>query len=90
MVALLRRGWRLDLVVVVDEVRIPLAGVAAQESVEALETPAERPAVERADRGLELRGQQVVLADQVGAVPVGEQHLGQEPVLERDPPVVPG
>ena len=71
VVALLRRRGRLDLVVVVDQVGIPLAGVAAQEPVEPLEPPAQRPAVERPDRGLELRGQQVVLADHVRAVPAG-------------------
>jgi hypothetical protein len=37
VVALLRGLRRLDLVVVVDEVRIPLACVAAEEAVEALE-----------------------------------------------------
>ena len=38
VVALLWRPRRLDLVVVVDQVRVPLAGVTAQEAVEALES----------------------------------------------------
>ena len=90
VIALLRGARRLDLVVVVDQVRVPLAGVPAEEPVEPLEPAAQRPAVERPGAGLELRGQQVVLADHVGAVAMGQQHLGQEPVLERDLPVVPG
>ena len=45
VVALLGRRRRLDLVVVVDQVGIPLAGVAAEEAVEALEAAAQRPAV---------------------------------------------
>ena len=43
VVALLRRGRRLDEVVVLDEVRIPLVGLAADEPVVALEPLAERP-----------------------------------------------
>ena len=43
-------GGRLDLVVVVDEVGVPLARVAAEEPVEALEAAAERPAVVGARR----------------------------------------
>ena len=41
VVALLGRARRLDLVVVVHQVRIPLAGVAAEEAVEALEAAAQ-------------------------------------------------
>ena len=42
VVALLGRPRRLDLVVVVDQVGIPLARVAAQEAVEALEAAGQR------------------------------------------------
>ena len=52
VVALLGGPRRLDLVVVVDEVGVPLAGVAAQEPVEALEPAPERPAVEGPRTGL--------------------------------------
>jgi hypothetical protein len=90
VITLLRSPRRLDLMVVVDQVRIPLAGVTAEETIEPLEPTAQWPAVERAGRGLELRGHQVVLADQVGAVTVLQQHLGQEAVLKRDPAVVAG
>ena len=45
VVALLRRLRRLDLMVVVDQIRVVLVGVAAEEAVEALEAAAQRPAV---------------------------------------------
>ena len=88
VIPLLRGARRLHLVVVIDQVRMPLAGVAAEEPVEPLEAAPQRPPVERPGAGLELRRQQVVLADHVRAVAVGQQHLRQEPVLERDLAVV--
>jgi hypothetical protein len=88
VVALLRGARRLDLVVVVHELGRPLAGVATQEPVEALEAAPERPPVVRSGGRLELRRHQVVLADEVGVVAVLLEHLGQEAVLERDLPVV--
>ena len=45
VITLFRASRRLDLVVVVDQVGVPLARVAAEEAVEALEAAAERPAV---------------------------------------------
>ena len=89
VIALLRRARRLDLVIIVDQLRVPLAGVTAQEPVEALETAPKRPAVERPRRRFEFRGHQVVLADHVGAVAALLQHLRQKAVLERDLAVVP-
>ncbi len=88
LAALGRDARRLDLVVVADQVGIPLAGVAAQKAVKALESAAQRPPVERPGRGLELRRQQVVLADHERAVAAGQQHLGEEAVLERNSAVV--
>ena len=88
VVALLRRARRLDLVVVVDQVGIPLARVAAEEPVEALEAAPQRPAVVRPGRRLLVARRQVPLADHVGVVAVLEQHLRQHPVLERDDAVV--
>ena len=90
VVTLLRRPGRLDLMVVVDQVRIPLAGVAAEETVEPLEPAAQRPPVVRADRGLLVARRQVPLADHVGVVTLLEQDLRQEPVLHRHDAVVPG
>ena len=88
VVALLGRPRRLDRVVVVDEVRVPLARVAAEEAVEALEAAPERPAVVRAGRRLLVARRQVPLADHVRAVAVLDQHLRQHAVLERHDPVV--
>ena len=43
VIAVLGKGWLFDGVVVVDEVRVPLVGLAPQEPVVALETSADRP-----------------------------------------------
>jgi hypothetical protein len=61
VVALLGLLRRLDLMVVVDEIGIPLARVAAEEAVEALEASAERPAVVRARGGLLVARRQMPL-----------------------------
>ena len=90
VVALLGRLWRLDLVVVVDQIRVVLVGVATQEAVVALETTSQRPAVVGTGGGFELGGDQVVLADHVGVVALGQQHLREEAVLKRDLAVIPG
>jgi hypothetical protein len=47
VVALLRRPGRVDGVVVVDQVGIPLVGLGAQEAVPALEAAAARPVAPR-------------------------------------------
>ena len=88
VVALLGAPRRLDLVVVVDELGVPLARVAAEEAVVALEPAPQRPAVIRPGGGLLARRDQVPLADHVGVVAVRQQHLRQEAVLERDQAVV--
>ena len=88
VIPLLRLSRRLHLVVVVDEVRIPLARVATKEPVEALKAPPQRPAVIRPRGSLLVRGRQMPLADHERAVAVLEQHLRQHPVLERDDTVV--
>ena len=90
VVALLRRPRLRDRRVVLGQVGIPLVRLAAEEAVEALEPAAERPAVERARRGVVLRRRQVPLAEAERVVAVLEQHLGQHPVLERHAPVVAG
>ena len=48
VIALLMGGRWVDQVVVVGQVRFPLVRVAAEEAVETVETPAQRPAVARA------------------------------------------
>ena len=57
-----RPGW-LNLVVVVDEVGVPLTRVAAQEAVEALEATPERPTVVGTSTGLLVGGIRCHLPD---------------------------
>ncbi len=90
VVTLLGRARRLHLVVVIHQIRIPLAGVTAQEAVETLEAAPQRPPVERARARLLVARRQMVLPDHERAVAVLHEHLGQETVLERDDAVVPG
>ena len=87
VIALLRRLRRLNLMVVVDQVGIILVRVAAQESVIALETAAQRPTIVRTRRAGLFRGSQVPFAYRVRVVPVHQQDFGEESVLERDDPV---
>ena len=90
VVTLLGRARRLHLVVVVHQIRIPLAGITTQETIEPLETAAQRPPVERARARLLVARRQMVLPDHERAVAMLQQHLGQETILKRDDAVVPG
>ena len=84
VVAVLGCAGLLDGVVVVDQVRVPLMRLAAQEAVEPLEPTAQRPAgTPRGQVDLVRRGQ-VPLADRVGVPPLLAQDLGDQAVLERD------
>ena len=87
VIALLRRFRRLDLVVVVDQIGIILVGVAAQESVVALEAASQRPTIVRTRRAGLFRGRQVPFAYRIRVVPVHQQGFGEESVLERDDPI---
>ena len=90
VVALLGRLGGRHLVVVVDQVRVVLVGVAPHEPVESLEAAAERPAVIGA-RGARLLGRrQVPLADGERVVALAQQDLGEKAVLEGDQPVSAG
>ena len=69
VVAVLGPARRLDVVVVADQVRRPVVGVALEEAVVALEAEAERPGVEGpGGRALPAR-REVPLADGQGRVP---------------------
>ena len=90
VVALFRGFRRLDLVVVVHQVGVVLVGVAAQEAIVALEAASQRPAVVGTSGGLQVGGNQVILADHVGVVALCQQHLREEAVLEGNVTVVAG
>ena len=84
VVALVGHGRLLDRVVVVDQVRIPLVGLGAEEAVEALEPAPDRPlGLDRRQVHLVL-GRQVPLAGHVGVPAPLAQHLGDRPALEWD------
>ena len=70
VVAVLDAAGRLDVVVVVDQRRDELVGLAREEAVPALEAAAERPAVAAGAEVLLVLGREVPLADRVGGVAV--------------------
>ena len=77
VVALLGPARRLDVVVVADQVRGPVVGVALEEPVVALEAEAERPGVERpGGRALPAR-REVPFADGHGRVAGVAQEAGE-------------
>ena len=77
VVALLGPARRLDVVVVADQVRGPVVGVALEEPVVALEPEAERPGVEGpGGRALPAR-REVPLADGQRRVPGVAQEAGE-------------
>ncbi len=84
VIALLRRLRRFDLAVVVDEIGVVLAGVAAEEAIVALEAAPQRPAVVGPGGTDLLGGRQMPFPERVGVVALPEQNLGQEAILERD------
>ena len=84
VVTLLRRAGRVDGVAVVDQLRIPLAGLGAQKTVEALKAPARRPVAPRGrEVHLRLRAQ-MPLADHVRVPALGAEDLLDLSVLGRD------
>ena len=88
VVAVLGHRWLVDVVVVLDQRRVPVVGLAADEPVEAVEAARERPvALARADRPLVQR-HIVVLSDPERVVTVLPQHLSDGGVLHRDMPGV--
>ena len=92
VIALFGPAGRLDVVVVADEVRGPVVGVALQEPVVALEAEAEGPGVEGPGRRTLPTRREVPLADGHGRVPgiaqePGERgrRLGQAGVVTGEP-----
>ena len=84
VVALLGRARLIDHVVVVDEIRIPLIGLRAEEPVPPFEPSAARPVPPRRRQVHLIGGTQMPLAHHV-RVPAGlAENLRQHPVLGRD------
>ena len=84
MIALLGRGGRLDRVVVVDQFGIPLVGLAAKESVEALEPTRQRPVPFGGGKAGLLQWGHVPLTEAVGVVPALGKHLRDQRAVIRD------
>ena len=79
---------RVDGRRVAEQVRLPLAGVAADEAVEILEAHADRPLVERPGLGRLVEGRVVVLAEPRGRVAVLLEDLADRAALLPDDRVV--
>ena len=90
VVAVLGQVRLVDVVVVLDEVGIPLVRLAADEAVEAVEAPRDGPLRLRRAHRPRVGRDVVVLADPERVVAPLAQHLGQERVLHRDVGVRPG
>jgi hypothetical protein len=84
VVALLGGCGLVHRVVVVDRVRIPLVGLAAQEPVVALEAAADGPVPLRRCHVHLVGGDQVPLAEHVGVPAALAEDLGDRGALERN------
>ena len=90
VIAVLGLGGLIDIVVVVDQLGIPLIGVSPEEPVVTLEAPSQRPTVVGTGGCFVFRRGEVPLADEEGVVAVGQEHLAQHPGGRRDDRVVSG
>ena len=75
VVAVFRQRRRLNVVIVGGEFRVELVRLALHEAVEAIESPLQRPVVERPRRRALRHRRQVPLAGGVGAVARPAQHV---------------
>ena len=76
--------------VVVDEVRMELIGLAPEKAVKALEAATERPLVLRTSHGHLPGRSQVPLADGEGGIAVAKKDLRQKPAVFRHGGVIAG
>ncbi len=90
MVSFLGRLFGLDTMIVIDQLRVILVRLAAQEAVVALEAATQRPAIIRTRRRDLVGRCQVPLADRIRVVAVLQQHLREKTVLERNVAVAAG
>jgi hypothetical protein len=88
VVSLVVAPGRCNLMVVVHQRRRELVRLAAEEAVETLETPPERPVGTGCGEVLLFFRREVPLADGERGVTLLEQHLGEETVLPGDVAVV--
>ena len=79
---------RIDGRRVAEQVRLPLAGVAADEPVEILEAHADRPLIERPGLARLIEGRVVILAEPRGRVPVLLENLTDRSAIPLDDRVV--
>ena len=79
---------RIDGRRVAEQVRLPLAGVAADEAVKIFEAHSIRPLLERAGLARLVRGRVVVLAEPRGCVPIRFQDCADGALVDRDDRVV--
>ena len=84
VVSVFRLRWLFHRVVVVDEIWIPLARFAAEESVEPFEPAAQWPVALCRRQVHFVFGAQVPLAQHVGVVPLVDEHLRNGRRFERD------
>ncbi len=89
VVAVLGQRGLVDVVVVLDERRVPVVGLAADEAVVAVEAAGQRPVALARTHGPLVDRHVVVLADPEGVVAVLAQHLADGGVLHRDVAGVP-
>ena len=87
VVSVLGHGRLVDRVVVVDQVGIPLVGLAAEEAVVALEPAPDRPVALRGGHVHLVGGDEVPLAEHVRVPPTLAEDLGERGALEWDVPV---
>ena len=76
VIPLLGRAGRVDVVLVVGQLRVELVGLALEEAVEAVESPLSGPVVEGAGGRGVLHVDEVPLADRPGPVALLAQDLG--------------
>lgn len=84
VIPVIRPGRRVDLMIVVPQVWIPLVGQAAQKPVEAVESPLDRPGSLRCTHRHLRRRRQMPLSDRHRVVSACPERLGDESVLPGD------
>ena len=90
LVGVVELGRRADDLLVLSQARVPLPRASAEEAVEVVEAPADRPAVERPGGSLLAVRRQMPLPERRGAVPVVPQDPRKRNAVVRKEPRVAG